>query len=251
MNDLSVLTEFLRTEFQRERDSDFARLRRVPSGRVLKFLDYFSALSEPARKDLAEALALVAVCAIRPTVTPTLHPYQAGNVAYRRFADALTQMADWEYYGTRDLRMLLAASRNPADKALMQSVPSEVLQNAEAIQPVTAAGIRKLVEAALPQLFPEVAISHTGADWKYEGIYRGFEVCVHIDYGGMGDQLRYAVTVKERSPTIRLVRVNYEHLMGLAVSGWNLVEQSNVEPAIELLKELVVYCVELPARLPV
>lgn len=52
----ATLLEWLRSEFKAEQNSGFARLKRVPDTRVVRFLDHFSDLDAAEQAALKEIL---------------------------------------------------------------------------------------------------------------------------------------------------------------------------------------------------
>src|SRR6266404_4817466 len=107
-----LVMNFLRAEFLREWESGFALLRRIPSTSVRKFVDYFSPLDIPDQVALSEALTQRALSLFFPSAP---HPAQSGNVAFKRYVDAMPLMWDWKYMGTRELRAVLAVAKLEPD----------------------------------------------------------------------------------------------------------------------------------------
>lgn len=245
----SALLNFLRNEFLCEQESDFARLRRIPSTRVRQFLDYFLALNESDQNELSEALAQLALCSFFPCA---LHPYKLGNVAYKRYVEASRLVWSWKYENIRSLRMCLAeAEQSSEDFRLSRGITPEIMAMMRAIQPVKSAEIRRVVKLAFSQLCDSLTISNDGGGaWSYKGVHRDTEFCVKIDYGGMNDQLRCEISIRDRQRLLSLDRLSFEQIMGLSFSAWNCLEQANLDQSIALLKDLVLYCVELSRRLP-
>jgi len=239
----------LRAEFRREKESGFALLRRIPSTDVRKFLDYFSTLNEPDRDALAEAMSQRALCLFSPSAA---HPYQSGNVAFRRYVDALPLMWEWRYNGTRELRMMLAVAKLEPDSSVARGMTTEIRDWIEAIKPVKSTEIRRVVKLALLQLFASLTLNHEGPYWRYEGFYQGREVCVLVDYGARHHQLDYHVSFRKDEPGTDLILkgLNFERIFGLTSANWDCLEQTNLDQSVALLKDLIVYCAEVLNRLP-
>jgi hypothetical protein len=240
--------DFLRAEFDGEWQTDFARLRRIPSTYILKFLDYFAGQPLDEQSALAEDLARNALCVFFPGQVHLLHPYTSGKAAYRRYVDTMPLIWDWKYMGTRLLRSFLAED----NRSQIYSLPDEVRRQAEAIVPTSASAIRRVVRARFAQLFGTTAINLGGGNWRYEGHFQDIALRVEIDYGGRSDQLRYWVSAFSPIRQITLNRLSFEAMMGFPTqTSWDNLEQGNLYPSIALLGELVTYCAELPARLPI
>lgn len=239
---------FLRGEFLREKETGFATFRRIPSTAVRQFIDYFGSLSHSGQRALSDALAEVALNVFFPSAP---HPGQSGNIAYKSYVDALPLMWDWRYCGTRIARMLLAeAERAPEYSRHVRGMSAEAVEAIRAIRPVKAPEIRRVVKLAMTQLFGDVSVSHGGGCWDYSGAYTGMTVCVGIDYGGRSDQLRYEISLGDASRGLQLRGLSYERLMGLSFAHWDCLEQSNLDQSVGLLKELCLYCINMPGRLP-
>lgn len=84
----------------------------------------------------------------------------------------------------------------------------------------------------------------------YIGLYHDIEIEIRIDYNNWLAQLRYWVSVHDKQRAIKLVQFSYESLMGFPEAHWDCLAQSNLEESLALLKDLVIYCAELPQRLP-
>lgn len=102
----TAVIKLLRAEFQRERDSDFALLRHIPSTVVRKFLDYFSALNEAGKLALSEALAEKALCTFLPG-----EARNANSVAFQQYRASQLTMWDWKYLDVRMLRGILTTAK--------------------------------------------------------------------------------------------------------------------------------------------
>ncbi len=122
---------FLRAEFLREWESGFALLRRIPSTSVRKFVDYFSALDIPDQVALPDALAQVALCQFFSSAP---HPAQSGNVAFKRYVDAMPLMWDWKYMGTRELRAVLAVAKLEPDSNWARGMTREIEEQIRSIR---------------------------------------------------------------------------------------------------------------------
>jgi hypothetical protein len=242
-----AVMNFLCAEFRREQESGFALLRRIPSTSVRKFLDYFSALNEPSQDALTEGLARLSLTRFFASEP---HPYASGNAAYRQYVDALPLMWDWKYEDIRMLRLMLVAAEREPESRFGRGMTPEIRDWIRSIKPTKSTEIRKVVKLALSQLFDQLTVSHEGQFWHYEGLLQGREVCVAIDYAASDRQLEYEISVKHKDRGVVLEGLNYERVMGLSFAHWDCLEQSNLDQSIALLKDLIVYCAEIPQRLP-
>jgi hypothetical protein len=246
----SELMRLLRAEFQRERASDFAMLRRIPSTSVRKFLDYFSTLDETGKNALAEALAENALVTFFPYEAK--NPYQAGNAAYRKYLDEKIRMWDWKYQDVRGLRMSLAVAKREPESSADNLMTDDIRRWIESIKPVKSTEIRKVVKLALSQIIAPLTVTHNGGCWLYGGYFQGTEISVNFDFHQKYAQFDYGIPhpYQSREPGIVRVDLNYERLMGLSGHGWDCLEQANLDQSIALLKELVVHCAGFLQKLP-
>ena len=248
MNDREAITNFLRAEFRREQETGFALLRRIPNTSIRQLLDYFMALDKQGQNLLAEAFSKIALHIFFPSdhqSNPCSLP------AYKKYNDAMSIGWDWKYCTTQELRMFLAeAERNPEYSRQARGMTPEVLEKIRAIKPVKSTEIRKVVKLALSQLLPDVKITQEAGHWCYRGSYQSQDVCIAIDYSARYTQLRYDVSVSDKERGINLKGLTFERTMGILIMGWDCLEQANLDQSIALLTDLILYCVELPKRLP-
>ena len=117
-------------------------------------------------------------------------------------------------------------------------------------QTVKSTEIRKVVKLALSQLLPDVKITQEAGHWCYRGSYQSQDVCIAIDYSARYTQLRYDVSVSDKERGINLKGLTFERTMRILIMGWDCLEQANLDQSIARLTDLILYCVELPKRLP-
>jgi hypothetical protein len=244
----AAVMNFLRAEFRREQKSDFALLRRIPSTGVRRFLDYFLALNELDKDTFSEALVQIALCLFFSNAP---HPGKSGNAALKRYINELSLTWDWKYQSVRTLRMILAEAEENPDSRFARAMTPEIRKMIQAIKPVKSTDIRKVVKLALSQLLVPLTITQKWQEWHYEGLYHNREICIAIDCGSRFRQLDYKVSILDKERCITLKDLNYERIMGLSSASWNCLEQSNLDQSIALLKDFVIYCAEIPSRLPV
>lgn len=238
---------FLRGEFRRERESGFSLLKRIPSTDVRKFIDYFSSLNEQDKETLSEAMVHRALCDFSP---PAPNPYETGNVALEQYRNAMCLMGEIEYWSVREQRLALAVAKAEPQSRFGRFMTDEIRQKIAAIKPVKSAEIRKVVKLALSHLFVPMEITHSGEQWHYEGVCNGNNICVTAIYAARYHQFEYEISVQNKKRRITLGRLNYERIMGLAAAWWDCLEQSNLDQSIALFRDFVVYCADIPDRLP-
>jgi hypothetical protein len=234
------LGDFVRDAIEREAASGWARLRRVPSTDTWKSIDYVVALDPGPRAALFEAFAWNALYFFG---RGRQSAHATGYLEYRRMVDAMPRIWRWQYLNARTLRRTIGdrrAGRPPA----YHDIPDEVIRRAEAIQPTTAGDVRKVVKRAFAERFGARCENRGGGGWKYFGRHGGRDFVVAIDYGGLGDQLRYEVEYVDAASGLHPQRLCYEWLLGVGLGNWDFVTADNLEDSIALLCELV----EIPER---
>jgi len=240
----SVILSLLRAEFQRERASDFALLRRAPSTGAQRFLDYFSTLKEADQDALADALSDRALLTFFPYETQSA--YQKGNVAYKRYTGALVQMNEWKYACVRSLRGALSLSRQTDEVR----IPPDILKRVEAIKPVKSTETRKVVKLALSQAFAPLKVTHDSGEWLYEGHFQGRPISIVIDYSNSYFQLDYGIRHPYQETAKIRLDLSYEGLLGIAAAAWDCLEQANLDQSAALLKDMIIHCHRFVQSLP-
>jgi len=244
------LSRFTKNVLDADAASGYALLRRIPSTRTWKVLDYVSTLERAERDAFFNAFVSNGLFLLYPDRDPSLHAYQSGDPAYRRFIDAMPQLFDWKYADVRLLRGILGDLRSKAPSPEFANVPAHVIQRAEAIQPTNAAAIRREVKSVLTKRFGAKAENRGGGNWLYPGGYAGRPFQVRIDYGGRSDQLRYELFFDDVSTGIRARRLSYEGLIGLGDGHWDFVTADNLSESVVLLADLIQELVVIPQKVP-
>ncbi|HET7624460.1 MAG TPA: hypothetical protein VFM25_04285 [Verrucomicrobiae bacterium] len=235
----SVLN-LLRIEFERERTNNFSQLRLIPSTHVRQFVDYFSSLKELDKDALAGALSEHALARFFPSEVQNAH--QNGNVAFKKYREAMVQMWDWKYVPIRELRLLLGVAKLEPESRTAALVTDDIRRWIEAIKPVKSAEIRRVVKLGLDQIISSLEIKHPIEDWIYEGELRGKMVSIAVNYSHRFYQLEYGVKIQNQERGKFWFGLNYEQIMGLSFSHWDLLEQANLDQSVALLKEHIIYC---------
>jgi hypothetical protein len=124
-----------------------------------------------------------------------------------------------------------------------------VIQKADALRPIKAPEIRKVVKKALADQFAARAEKSVGGEWKYHGASEGQGFTVSIDYGGMGDQLRYGVLFEDEASGFRAHGLTYEGMLGLGLGRWDYLTADNVAECVDLLCGFIKDLVSIPERI--
>ena len=243
------INRLIRAELDGVARADFAALRTIPSTYTWKVIDYVSGLDATGRDALFDTFASRAMFLFFPDRDPGLDPGRSGNATHREFTKAMTLLFDWKYQDARALRAIAADSRSSRPLGIAHGVPTGVLRRAEAIVPLRAAEIRKLVRAKFVEQFAASRIENQGGGaWSYSGSCNRREFRLAIDYGGRSDQLRYEVFYEHPPSGIRATRLTYEGMLGLGFGRWDFVTAENVADAVTTLCGLVEQLVSLPER---
>lgn len=242
------LRRVLRDIIEAEATSGWTILKAVPSTYTWKAVDYVSRLDRNDQVELFEALSASALFLFQPAPDPGTHPYTAGHPGYRAFVDAMPGIWDWEYTSVRTLRGILGDLRSTRPGRRGRNYPQSVIERARGIQPTTASQIRRKVRWSFAERFGARQENQGGGEWRYHCAHEGRKFKVVIDYGGLGDQLRYGVEYEDSGSGIRAKGLSYERLIGLGFGQWDFVTATNLDGAVELLSRLVAKLVELPER---
>src|SRR5262245_9001231 len=165
----------LRREFAAEWATGFPTLKRIPSTRVVRFLDYFAALSAAEQTELSDAL----VDRGSHYLCPPLPPASPSGEAYSRYAAA----TEWRGFGGglryTPIKLLAGVAKDAAIGGLagwcqrmgfsgLSLEPSEnLLSGVAAIIPAKSAQLRRRVDAALQPLFAPKATNLGEGTWNY------------------------------------------------------------------------------------
>jgi len=240
------LSRFIASRFDLEAASDYAQLRKCPSGYTRKCIDYVSALNVERRETLRSALVSNALFLLLPDRDPQSHAYQAGHTEYRSYIDELVRMWHWDYTDVRTLRLILADLRSPQPSGYCSNTPEHVVRRAEAIRPTKATEIRKTVKEQLGRAFGARPTRLGGGLWRYEGAHRGRSFAVEIDYASGHNQIRYAVFYDDESTGVRAARLTMEGLLGMGLGAWDQVTVDNLPESVQLLCGWIRELVEIP-----
>jgi hypothetical protein len=244
----SVLN-LLRVELERERANNFAQLRLISSTHVRQFVDYYNTLNQSGKDALAEVLSDHALACFFPGEVKNAH--EKGNLAFKAYREAMCSMWDWKYQPVRELRLQLAVAKLEPESRIAIFMTDDIRKWIEVIRPIKSAEIRKVIKLALAQIISPLKISHPIENWIYEGQLQGKTVSIAINYSHRYYQLEYGVKIQNQERGKYWFGLNYEQMMGLSFSHWDLLEQANLDQSIALLKEHIVYCVNFLARTPV
>jgi hypothetical protein len=235
---LRIVQELIETESA----VGFRRLRRVPSSKARRFIDYYDDLPPADATALRAALADRGALLLAPhhgrMPAPDLAP------AYERWANAMRSArfsVDLRYQPLRIVKNIVGAGL--ADE---WTFDSESAREAAGIKSATAALLRRLIKPVFLDRFGLVGRNQRGGDWSYEredGMLK-----VRLDFGGRSDQLRYWVTATDPRSGHKIVMATYEGLLGLT-SGWDWITEDDAPHAVDLLAELVSLIQTLPREL--
>src|SRR5436190_19559313 len=151
------ILKLLRAEFQREREGGFVLLRQIPNSGVRRFVDYFHTLESDDADLLAEASAHWGLATFFPY--DAIQPTDAVKRSFELFVHAPT---DW-------------------------------CPRPEAIKPAKSTETRRVVKLAFTQVISPLHISHQRGLWQYNGILKGRDITVNIDYHQKHAQFEYGI----------------------------------------------------------
>ncbi len=238
------LITVVRSMISREAASDWARLRRTPSTYTWRCLDHLASLS------LSHQGALHAAFANRAPVLLGLEPPPAKWQDPRliEFYEAVLQVPS-RHVSARLLRGMAAAKLVDGPSGPFSDLPGPFVQKANSINPTNASQIRKEVKGQFKEQFGTSAENMGAGNWLYRGTFSNRQFSVLIDYGGMGDQLRYWLQLSDSSTGIRTKTLSYEALLGVGLGHWDFVTADTLPNDISLLSEFIQELVALPERL--
>ena len=226
MPDYSTVQLFLLRELDAEEASDFARLRRMPSTVVGRYLAAWAANS----------------------ILHQAHPLPLEHEVVRtRFLDTVQGLPDLDprLISMRLLKLTALVQREPEwGTAARFSADDLAFIAASPIAP--SARIRKLIKPAFAAKFGLTPVNQGGGNWNYVRPNEDRGLRVHIDFGGTTWQLRYAVThLGARRP---YAQRNLEQCFGIP-QAWDWISMDGAEKAVALLCECIEYVEHVASHL--
>lgn len=238
------LLDFFRCEIEAEERGDFVRLARVPDSHVMARLGYYRSLTHGDREGFRDygahwAAACYGFVIGAPRIDPTPHPL------YERWRAAGSDMRVALRRSVPLLRAVVQQYKIDAARGVPSSVSKEELEVASSVRSIKAPELRKRVRAALKPLGyhkrDEIGYYHCRLEER--------EFRVHVDYGGRSAQLRYCVSMPEFRDVHPLRQFCLECALGFGTGDWDFIVEENVDDALSLFGDVIVYCVALPDRI--
>lgn len=243
----------LKSHLSAEIAAGFPRLRRTPSTASIQFLDYFDTLASGDREALLDALAQLGALRLLPPPAAyermqSIAEENSAYLAYRRALQSPQFTLGLRYVEPRMRKALLS---DPAGRATLAGAranirfiprddpPAELLPK-DGTDPIPAKAplLRKLIDAAFRNTFAQKKEKFAGGETEYSGALNGTQIRVVLDFGAMGMQLRYGISIADETHTTNVRRLAYEDLWAIA-PGWNCVTEQNAEACAGLLTEHV------------
>jgi hypothetical protein len=248
------LLEWLRREFMAEQNSGFARLKRIPDTRVIRFLDHFCDL------DVEKQSALMAILVewSSHNLIGTLP-----NPIYEKFVEAnsfLKHVGGLRYTGVSLLSGLANECTFGGLPAYFQArgstgvaleLPTDLVRNFADLVPVKPARLRRLVNSAFAELFAPRVTDIGSEIWRYEGTLEAALVTLHIRFSGRigRPQLTYNATVRSKGRALVSPNLCFESILGVGLGHWDFITEENAERSVSLLTEFIAWLARLPATL--
>ena len=263
---LTAIGALVRAELAREVDGGLPVLSRIPSTRIVKFLDNFATLAPGDRTALLDALARLGALQFfpAPLIAKAHEQLRTTDPALIRLHDGLRSQAF--AYGLRylDVRMARAAVRDPESMAHMartraaldfeprDDLPELLVGSTQLhdIQTIKAPQLRKLLNSMLLKRLGAKPQKRIGGELIYEGMIGDIALRVSIIFSNLYAQIHYGVgwSVGERGLLTQRLGFGYESLWG-ASAGWDYLTEENAARSIDLLDELLLRLARLFERI--
>jgi hypothetical protein len=251
-----ILINWLRAEFVSEQSTEFARLKRIPDTRVIRFLDTFTQLSQTEQSEVVDLLAEWSAYGFLGQLPPppVVEPFSrwtqplalAEGIRYTG-VNLLAGLAKSRQYGS--LKKWLTAQ---GITGLAAQPPEPLASCLEDLKPVRIPTLRRLVQQAFATCFAAESKDLGSEFWRYHGQLDETTLRVEIRYSGRMSrpQLQYNVQVKNPNSGRHLSGVTFERVLGVGFGWWDYLTVENAERSVVLLCDLVKYAVQLLPRLP-
>jgi hypothetical protein len=250
---LSRAVSMLRAYFETERQAGFPRLTRTPASNVISWLDYFASLPAPDQQALLDSLSALSALRFFPLALTHARILQLIDsdpplIACRKALQSPQFSMGLRYEG---IRMRKAMMSDPTSMQVMaqtraslgftprDDMPAALVPDPEPanLKPAKAPQLRKLLNEMLKPSFPEKR-KLPGGETVYTGTVDGSATTVRIDFGGMGMQMKYLVSVAANSAGHSLILASAEDLW-MGGGGWDYITEENAEASVHLLGDSV------------
>lgn len=251
-----AMVEWLQTEFAIEQRAGFPVLKRVPDTQVIRFLDHFDGLDQPAQSALTAILFEWSSFLFMDVPPPnpmwkqfqqaTAFPERRGGRRYTGVKLLAGLAKDNSHNG------LAECFRTMGIEGLALEPPLCLVDDTDALVPIGIPSLRRKVNAAFSRLFAPKLTDLSSETWRYEGALDGCQIRVDIRYSGrMGrPQLAYDVQVRGKGRQIVSPYLCFESVFGVGFGNWDYLTKENADRSVELLSEFVNWFARLPERLP-
>ena len=231
------LIAFFRAEIEEEEKWGFPRLSRIPERFLQDRLNHYRGLSdaEKARyKDCSATFAAAGHTFVvdAPTIHHTKHPYFDQWQLFKK-----TLLDDPNLRSVPLFRAMIQQYEIDKYRGVPSSVSEAQFILASSIRPVKLPERRRRVRAALKRV-GLVKVDKLGF---YRCHHAGKDFSVHVDFGGMHAQLRYAVSVPEFTNRHPLTQFGLERALGFGFGNWDFIVEENVDEVFDLFTEVVAY----------
>ncbi len=264
MDPLSNVEALLRTDFDAEANSGFARLAKSPCTAIIRLLDYCESIDTHERDRLLDVLARMGAMKFFPPaqIAAEYESLQSGNPAFVKCWTTTRSeqfSAGLRYHGIKMTKTMLSDAQSREGMAKYRATlawrprddPPELLvpgRDLASVQSAKAPLLRKLASAALKNSFATGSNRVPGGETEYSGQIGDSRVSVRVDFGSRAAQLRYVVTVLNPRQNISVRRLSAEDLW-FPNLGWDYLTEENAPRSIDLLVEQIQYLVNLSDRL--
>ncbi len=234
----------VRSMIEKEVSESWARLYKVPSTFTWKCLDHLSSLKPSSQEKVFAEISLRAPIMLGSVNPPT----KWDESILKHFYEGVLQSPS-EHISSRLLRGMLASKQVDGAESMFANLSDEMVEKAKSINPTKASEIRKVVKREFADHFGSNPVNFGGGTWKYEGESSSRRISVLIDYGGLGDQLRYWVEFQDQTNMLHPRMLTYEGLLGMGHGRWDYVTVDNLVASIQLLREMIEELATIPDRL--
>ncbi len=258
----SRLSALLKSELAQEAEAGFPRLMRLPNTQIIRFLDYFEALSSSEKEALLDAMAHFNAAAFLPELAGAEAVERQQHPVFGRFRKAAAFMGFGGGYRYTPVKLLHGIARDAAVgglagwiqksgfSGLALQAREDLLPNLDCLNPVAPARLRKLVDAVFGKLFAaqktKVATDHA----RYTGVLGNSSLKADVLFTPPGKphprQLQYFLIIAP-GPDFTWSYATYESLWSIPAT-WDYLTEENAPRSSDALADLVLYLTGLAVR---
>lgn len=245
---VDAIYNLAKAEWERETVTDFQRLKSIPSSEVKRFLKFYNSLRLEDATRWSKINLLRVPSMFLPQWSPTLSVDDEHWL--EEVCNALCGVFwGWETWGLRELKNAISWSKSEKTRSVDISwIPPDKIKWLQSMSTAKATQIRRLIKPLFREEFGLLPKNMGGGEWMYNPANGTDFLIIHLDFGGIGAQLRYDVDIKDAATNISWRQLLFESILGLTCNGWDWIIEEEAENSCQLLVNLIKQVLDFSSR---